>query len=63
MTVSQLYNSVAQLGFEDSLEEDDRFIFAANRALLQDLIAECVFLLFFGGGNNKTPYMFAALTT
>ena len=35
MTVSQLYNSVAQLGFEDSLEEDDRFIFAANRALLQ----------------------------
>ena len=35
MTVSQLYNSVAQLGFEDSLEEDDRFVFAANRALLQ----------------------------
>jgi hypothetical protein len=35
MTVSQLYNSVAQLGFEDSLEEDSRFIFAVNRALLQ----------------------------
>lgn len=35
MTVSQLYNSVAQLGFENSLEEDSRFIFASNRALLQ----------------------------
>lgn len=35
MTVSELYNSVAQLGFEDSLEDDDRFFFAANRALLQ----------------------------
>jgi hypothetical protein len=35
MTVSQLYNSVAQLGFEDSLEADENFIFAANRALLQ----------------------------
>jgi hypothetical protein len=35
MTVSQLYNSVAQLGFEDSLENDRRFIYAANRALLQ----------------------------
>lgn len=35
MTVSQLYNSVAQLGFEDSLEDDNRFIYAANRALLQ----------------------------
>jgi hypothetical protein len=35
MTVSELYNSVAQLGFEDSLEDDDRFIYAANRALLQ----------------------------
>lgn len=35
MTVSELYNSVAQLGFEDSLEDDSRFIFAANRALLQ----------------------------
>ena len=35
MTISVLYNSVAQLGFEDSLEEDNRFIFAVNRALLQ----------------------------
>jgi hypothetical protein len=35
MTVSQLYNSVAQLGFEDSLEDEKRFVFAANRALLQ----------------------------
>lgn len=35
MTVSDLYNSVAQLGFEDSLEDDDRFFYAANRALLQ----------------------------
>lgn len=35
MTVSELYKSVAQLGFEDSLEDDDRFIFAVNRALLQ----------------------------
>jgi len=35
MKVSELYKSVAQLGFEDSLEEDDRFFYAANRALLQ----------------------------
>lgn len=35
MTVSELYRSVAQLGFEDSLEDDNRFIYAANRALLQ----------------------------
>lgn len=35
MTVLELYNSVAQLGFEDSLEDDARFLFAANRALLQ----------------------------
>ena len=35
MTVSQLYRSVAQLGFEDSLEYDDAFYFAANRAILQ----------------------------
>lgn len=35
MQVSELYKSVAQLGFEDSLEEDDRFFYAANRALLQ----------------------------
>lgn len=35
MTVSQLYKSVAQLGFEDSLESEVRFVLAANRALLQ----------------------------
>jgi hypothetical protein len=35
MTVSELYKSVAQLGFEDSLENDTRFLLAANRALLQ----------------------------
>lgn len=35
MTVSELYNSVAQLGFEDSLESNSRFVYAANRALLQ----------------------------
>lgn len=35
MTVAELYKQVAQLGFEDSLEDDDRFYFAANRALLQ----------------------------
>lgn len=35
MTVSELYNSTAQLGFEASLEDTDRFFFAANRALLQ----------------------------
>lgn len=35
MTVSELYKQVAQLGFEDSLESDERFYYAANRALLQ----------------------------
>lgn len=35
MTISELYKQVAQLGFEDSLEDDDRFYYAANRALLQ----------------------------
>ena len=35
MTVSELYKQVAQLGFEDSLEDEDRFYYAANRALLQ----------------------------
>lgn len=35
MTVSELYRSVAQLGFEDSLEYDDAFYYAANRAILQ----------------------------
>ncbi len=35
MTVAELYKQVAQLGFEVSLEDDDRFYYAANRALLQ----------------------------
>ena len=35
MTVKELYDSVAQLGFETSLESDERFIYAANRAILQ----------------------------
>ena len=35
MTISELYKQVAQLGFEDSLEDEDRFYYAANRALLQ----------------------------
>lgn len=35
MTVAELYRSVAQLGFEDSLEYEEGFILAANRALLQ----------------------------
>ncbi len=35
MTISELYKQVAQLGFEDSLEDDERFYYAANRALLQ----------------------------
>ena len=35
MRISDLYKSVAQLGFEDTLESDTRFFFAANRALLQ----------------------------
>ncbi len=35
MKVSELYKAVAQLGFEDSLDNDDRFLFAANRALFQ----------------------------
>lgn len=35
MQVSELYNQVAQLGFESSLEDDDRFYYTANRALLQ----------------------------
>ena len=36
-------------------------IYLTDSALLQELIAVCVFLLFFGGGSDKTPYMFAAL--
>ncbi len=35
MQVSELYKQVAQLGFEDSLEDDNRFYYAVNRALLQ----------------------------
>lgn len=35
MTVSELYSSVARLGFEDSLDNEKGFVFAANRALLQ----------------------------
>jgi hypothetical protein len=35
MRVSELYSQVAQLGFEDSLENDKRFYYAANRGLLQ----------------------------
>ncbi len=35
MRVSELYKQVAKLGFEDSLEDEDRFYYAANRALLQ----------------------------
>ena len=37
MTIAELYNSVAQLGFEDSLGDEgtDRFIHAFNRAMLR----------------------------
>ena len=35
MTIADLYQSVAQLGFETSLEDEARFVYAANRALLQ----------------------------
>ena len=35
MRVSELYKQVSALGFEDSLEDDNRFYYAANRALLQ----------------------------
>ena len=35
MTVSELYKSVAQLGFENSLEYEDGFVYAANRAILE----------------------------
>lgn len=35
MTVKELYDSVAHLGFETTLENDDRFYFAANRAIIQ----------------------------
>jgi hypothetical protein len=35
MTIQDLYSSVAQLGFETSLESNDRFFYAVNRAILQ----------------------------
>ena len=35
MQVRELYEQVSQLGFEDSLENDKRFYYAANRGLLQ----------------------------
>ncbi len=35
MRVSELYKQVSGLGFEDTLENNDRFYYAANRALLQ----------------------------
>lgn len=35
MTVQELYDQVSQLGFETSLEDNERFFQAANRALLQ----------------------------
>lgn len=35
MTISELFKSVLQLGFETSVENADGFYFAANRALLQ----------------------------
>ena len=35
MTVGELYFHVSQLGFEVALESNDRFYYAANRALLQ----------------------------
>lgn len=35
MNVKELYDQVAKLGFVDSLDDDDAFYYAANRALLQ----------------------------
>lgn len=35
MKISELYAQVAQLGFEDSLDNDKRFLFALSRALYQ----------------------------
>lgn len=35
MTIKELYESVAQLGFETELEDNSRFYFAVNRAILQ----------------------------
>ena len=35
MKVSELYSQVSQLGFEESLESDNRFYYAVNRAIFQ----------------------------
>ena len=35
MTLKELYDAVAQLGFEAELENDNRFLHAVNRALIQ----------------------------
>lgn len=35
MNIAELYKQVAQLGFETTLEDSDRFYYAVNRALLQ----------------------------
>ena len=35
MKVRELYEQVSQLGFEDALESDERFVSAANRAIYQ----------------------------
>lgn len=35
MTVAELYNHVAQLGFEDTLENQNRFYYAIDRAIYQ----------------------------
>ena len=35
MTVAELYNQVAQLGFEDTLENQNRFYYALDRAIYQ----------------------------
>ena len=35
MTIADLYTSVAKLGFEDSLADNEAFFYAANRAILQ----------------------------
>ncbi len=47
MTIAELFLQVAQLGFWTTLEDSDRFYFAANRALLQvckvrPLVKRCV---------------------
>jgi len=35
MTTKELYDSVAQLGFETTIEDDNRFFLVANKAILQ----------------------------